>query len=272
MGIWNLVRKRVRAALLQSSMVGLVFGACLWASSSAKAAELRLGLKGTLTLQGLLGVEATEPSLAPWDESNVGLGGGGGIYAELHFNRLIALELDVLFQSNRLFFEKYQGSAYLEQAVVFQQLRIPLLFRLSGPIGKHVEFTGALGPEAIVGIGASPYSALYGVDRFAERYSADEQSGLALTAAFGFAFLTKHLHIPIELRFAYNLLGPYSYRDRVLRYANVYEVQAVENWQALLVLGFGFRIPPEQPPPPPRPVLQTVEVDDPFYYPPKPDN
>jgi hypothetical protein len=257
-------------------LVGIVAAAVLGRAAPAHAVELRLGAKAVLTLSGMIGVEASDVTLAPWDESSAGVGFGGGIYADLHFNKLIALELDVLFEGNRLFFQTTQGEVLLEQAVVYEQLRVPLLFKLVAHVSDHVEFTGALGPEILIGVGATPHSALYDprADDFNSFYTAATDTGFALTAAFGFGFLTKYLHIPIELRFAYNLLGAYSYNDRVERFGkDVYALQAAENFQASLVVGFGFRIPPEQPPPPPRPVAQqVVEVDDPFYYPPQQDD
>lgn len=245
--------------------------------SSAHALELRLGAKAAITLSGMIAVEPQpELSLAPWFDSNAGVGFGGGLYLDMHFTKLIALELDVLFEGNRIFFEaSEQGTAggqmrvvYLEQALVYEQLRIPLLFKLVAHLSQHVEFTGALGPEVLIGVGATPHSALYGVDRPIAIYNAQTAHGFALTAAFGFGFLTKYLHIPIELRFGYNLLGPYSYEDRVTRMSEAFVVKAIENFQFAALVGFGFRIPPEQPPKKPKPVKPVVEVDDPFYYPP----
>ncbi|HET6337325.1 MAG TPA: hypothetical protein VFG30_29075 [Polyangiales bacterium] len=244
-------------------------------ASSAAALELRLGLKGGLTLSGLISADPSDIDLAPWHDSAVGAGFGGGLYTELHFNRLIALELDVLIEGNRLFFESYSANtaaSYLEQAVVYEQLRLPLLFKLVAHLGKHVEFTGGLGPEFLFGLGATPHSLLYPLARSNVLYGADEQFGLALSAAFGLAFTTKYLHIPLEMRFGYNMLGAYSYRDRVEQYGNqIFVLNAVENFQFGFMIGFGFRIPPETPPKPPKPVLKTPEIDDPFYYPEPPE-
>jgi hypothetical protein len=244
-------------------------------ASSASALELRLGLKGGLTLSGMIGAEPADTDLAPWHDSAIGAGFGGGLYTELHFNRLIALELDMLVEGNRMFYETYSANAaasYLEQAVVYEQLRLPLLFKLTAHLGKHVEFTGALGPEFLFGLGATPHSALYPPARSNVYYGADEQFGLALSAAFGLGFTTKYLHIPLELRFGYNMLGAYSYRDRVKQYGDqIYVLQAVENFQFGVMVGFGFRIPPEEPPKPPKPVVKPPEIDDPFYYPEPPE-
>jgi hypothetical protein len=244
-------------------------------ASSASAIELRLGLKGGLTLSGMIGVEPADVDLAPWHDSAIGAGFGGGLYSELHFNRLIALELDVLVEGNRMFYDTYSADAsasYLEQAVVYEQLRLPLLFKLTAHLGKHVEFTGALGPEFLIGLGATPHSALYPPARTSDYYGADEQFGLALSTAFGLGITTKYLHIPIELRFGYNMLGAYSYRDRVQRIGDqIFVLQAVENFQFGIMVGFGFRIPPEEPPKPPKPVVKPPEIDDPFYYPEPPE-
>ena len=244
-------------------------------ASSAFALELRLGLKGGLTVSGMISVDPVQADLAPWQDSSVGAGFGGGLYTELHFNRLIALELDALIEGNRLFFESYSenvAASYLEQAVVYEQLRLPLLFKLVAHLGKHVEFTGALGPEFLFGLGATPHSALYPPQRTAIYYGANEQFGLAMSAAFGLGFTTKYLHIPLELRFGYNMLGAYSYRDRVHEYGpQIAVLEAVENFQFAVMIGFGFRIPPYEPPKPPKPVIKAPEIDDPFYYPEPPE-
>jgi hypothetical protein len=266
----------MRAELLIRTWCPLLIAVGLSLSASAASAlELRLGLKGGLTVSGMISVDPSELDLAPWHDSAVGAGGGGGLYAELHFNRLIALELDALIEGNRLFFEAYSANAaatYLEQAIVYEQLRLPLLFKLVAHLGKHVEFTGALGPEFLFGLGATPHSALYPPQRASVYYGADEQFGLAMSAAFGLGFTTKYLHIPLELRFGYNMLGAYSYRDRVHEYGNqIFVVEAVENFQFAVMIGFGFRIPPYEPPKPPKPEVKQPEIDDPFYYPEPPD-
>lgn len=251
----------------------LAFVGLCWCASTAQALELRLGLKGGLTLSGMLGVDPiVDPPLAPWHDSKIGAGGGGGLYTELHFNRLLALELDVLIEGNRLFYDIYADGSHLEQAVVYEQLRLPLFFKLTAHLGKHVEFFGALGPEVLFGLGATPHSRIEPLQRLDLLYGADEQFGLAMSAAFGFAFTTKYLHIPLEARFGYNMLGAYSYRDRVRTFGEqIYVLQAVENFQIGIMVGFGFRIPPEEPPKKPKPVVKPVEIDDPFYYPEPPE-
>jgi hypothetical protein len=258
--------------LIRSCSPLVVVVALAWPTSSVHAAELRLGLKGVLTLNGMIGVEPTDIPLSPWHDSSMGVGFGGGLYADVHFNKLLGMELDVLVEGNRLFFESQSGDVTLEQAVVYEQLRLPLLFKLIARLGKNAEFTGAFGPELLFGLGATPHSALYPPEAFTSFYGADEQFGLALSAAFGVGILTKYLHIPIELRFGYNMLGAYSYSDRVHSYGEqIHVLQAVENFQFALMVGFGFRIPPEEPPKPPKPKVVEPEVDDPFYYPDPPD-
>ena len=243
-----------------------------WHAPVAQAVELRLGAKGVLTVSGLVGVEPAGFDLAPWHDPKLGVGFGGGVYADLHLSRVIGLELDVLVEGNRLFWETYSGNEVLEQAVVYEQLRLPLMFKLIAHLSEHVEFTGALGPEFLFGLGSSPHTAIYPPRVLDQFYGADAQFGLALSAAFGFGFTTDHLHIPIELRFGYNMLGSYSYDDRVRRFGEqIFVVQAVENFQFGLLIGFGFRIPPYKKPKPPKPVVKPVEIDDPFYYPDPPD-
>lgn len=243
-------------------------------ASPASATELRLGLKGGLTLSGLISVDPSALDLAPWHDSSVGAGFGGGVYLELAFNKILGLELDGLVQGNRTFFlvNSRLSPSYLEQAVVYEQVRVPLLFKISGHPGQHVEIFGALGPEMLFGLAATPHSALFPPTRAAIYYGAKAQFGLAMSVAFGVAFTTKYLHIPLEARFGYNMLGPYSYRDRVDTYGNqIYVLNAIENFQIGFMVGFGFRIPPYEPPKPPKPVVKQPEIDDPFYYPELPE-
>ncbi|HKU38702.1 MAG TPA: outer membrane beta-barrel protein [Polyangiales bacterium] len=240
--------------------------------TSAHALELRLGVKGAVTLNGMISVEPTDVPLEPWHNASIGAGFGGGVYVDLHFTKIFAMQLDALIEGNRLFFDSYEGENYLEQAVVYEQLRLPLFFKLVARLGRNAEFTGALGPEFLFGLGATPHSALYPPQQFTNYYGADEQFGLALSAAFGVGILTQSLHIPIELRFGYNVLGAYSYTDRVHQFGSqIYVLQAQENFQFALTVGFGFRIPPEQPPKKPKPKVEAPAVDDPFYYPDLPD-
>ena len=242
-------------------------------AASAHALELRLGVKGVLTLSGMIGVEPTSLTLPPWYDSKPGVGFGGGVYLDMHFTKVLGMSIEGFIEGNRLFFESLAGETFLEQAVVYEQVRLPLLFRLTGRLGQHAEFTGALGPELLFGLGATPHSALFPAEAFNNFYGADEQFGFALTAALGVGILTKYLHIPIELRFGYNMLGSYSYRDRVRRFVGdqIYVLQAEENFQFAFMIGLGFRIPPETPPKPPKPKAPVIEVDDPFYYPDLPD-
>jgi hypothetical protein len=266
----------MRAELLIRTWCAFLIALGLWSSaSSASALELRLGLKGGLTVSGMIGVDPSAIELSPWHGGSVGAGFGGGLYTELHFNRLIALELDALVEGNRLFFESYSANvaaSYLEQAVVYEQLRLPLYFKLTAHPGKHVEIMGGIGPEFLFGLGATPHSALYPPQRASIYYGANEQFGIAMSALFGLGFTTKYLHIPLELRFGYNMLGAYSYRDRVRQYGSqIYVLEAVENFQFAVMIGFGFRIPPYEPPKPPKPVIKAPEIDDPFYYPEPPE-
>ena len=248
-------------------------------AAGAQALELRLGVKAVGTLSGMLGVEGSVDPLpepfraavgAPpaWHGEKLGAGFGGGVYADLHFNRLLGLELDAFVEGNRLFFETTSDTDVLEQAVVYEQLRVPVMFKLIGHISENVEFTGALGPELLFGLGATPHTRIYPPRRLDILFGADEQFGLALSTSLGFGFTTKHLHIPLELRFGYNLFGAYSYRDRVVNFGEqIHVLQAIENYQFALTIGFGFRIPPYKPPKPKKPVVKPVEIDDPFYYP-----
>lgn len=262
---------RAESWIPRGSLFLLVF-ALAGPAATAHALELRLGVKGALTFNGLLDVEASSLQLPPWHDASMGVGFGGGAYFDVHFTKLFGMELDALIEGNRLFFNTYDGTTSLEQAVVYEQLRLPLYFKLNPRLGRNAEFSFGIGPEFLFGLGATPHSALYPPAVFTNYYGADEQFGLAVSASIGIGILTQSLHIPIELRFGYNVLGAYSYSDRVHQYGRqIYVLQAQENFQFALVVGFGFRIPPEPPPKKVKPKKIEPEVDDPFYYPDLPD-
>jgi hypothetical protein len=242
---------------------------------AAADVDLRLGAKALLNLSGDIETGAPPAPYALWYNGAPGVGFGGGLYAELEFERIVSLELDLLFESNRIYFQgtvplpaAENAYALVDQHVTFGQLRIPLLAKLTPRLSKHVEFTFGVGPELILGLGRSA-STSYVAN--GTTYGAASVFGAAVALDLGFAFYTKRYHIPISLRFAYNVLSSSSYSDRVYasEFAKTYIVDAVESWQLGLVIGFGFLIPPEAdpPPPPPPPPPPKSDVDDPFFDP-----
>ena len=81
--------------------------AALWLQPHSARADidLRIGAKGLFVLSGLTDADGSETMDPPFFDASLGAGFGGGLYGELHASKLLGVELDLLLESNRLFFE-----------------------------------------------------------------------------------------------------------------------------------------------------------------------
>ncbi len=256
-------------------MSGALLVMCLMRGTAhAFDVDLRVGAKGAFTLSGLTGADMPTTPTSPWLQSRLGAGGGGGLYGELHLSKLLGVELDLLFESNRLFFSGSANKVSFRQEATFEQLRVPLLAKLFLQTSDSFELTAGIGPELALGMGAGAHTDLTAngttlADDNVLRalryfYRADEALGVAATLELGCAFYTLRYHIPIALRFAYNVLGKSAYTDRVKLdpALNTSTLQTIESYQISLVIGFGFLIPTRDPPP--APITRGPVPDDPF--------
>ncbi len=240
--------------------------ALLCASTRAPARadiDLRIGVKGALDLGGQLSASSPPTMTAPWLDSSMGLGGGAGLYGELHASKLLGVELDLLIESNRLFFKASQNDVDFKQRASFGQLRAPLLAKLFLQTSDSFELNAGLGPELIVGLGSSARNTVTdnrttladATAQIALDYFNRAKAGLGAAVALelGCSFYTLRFQIPIALRFAFNVLGKGAYDDRVKQDMMLHTgtLDAVESYQLALVVGFGFLIPPREPPPAP---------------------
>jgi hypothetical protein len=236
--------------------------------------DLRIGAKGMFTLSGLNDADSPPAIDAPFFDASLGAGFGGGLYGELHATKLLGVELDLLFESNRLFFQGNANGIAISQRATFGQFRVPLLAKLFLQAGDSFEFNVGLGPEAILGMGDSAKTRLIVNETtlsdgnvqqaFDYFFRADAQNGVAVMGEIGCSFYTLRFQIPIAFRFAYNVLGKTAYADRV-KLDEALQTQtfsAIETYQMAIVIGFGFLIPPREPPP--EPVKSGPKTDDPF--------
>lgn len=236
--------------------------------------SVRIGAKGKLTLSGQIAADAPPSETAPWYDSSPGFGGGGGLYGELHVGDLLGAELDLLFESNRVFFSSAESDVTFDQQASFEQFRLPLLVKLFLHPSDDFELSVGLGPELAVDMGSNAYFDLTRNDTplsdanveyvLGRLNSTDTALGLSAALEIGCAFYTQHFHIPIAFRFAYNVLGKSAYADRVTMAGREgARLDAIESYQLGLVLGFGFLVPPREPPPP-EPKRRAPAPDDPF--------
>jgi hypothetical protein len=259
------------------SCFALAAAAAAWlgaAPASAFDLDLRIGAKGIFSLANISDADEPPVPQAPWADGRIGAGGGGGLYGELHLSKLTGVELDLLFESNRLFFRGAQNMVAFDQRVSFEQMRVPLLGKLFAHVSDDVELSAALGPQLILGLGAHPETTLsrngttlspQNLQRaFDYFYQAEAGSSVALAGELGLSIYTQRFQIPIALRFAYNVLGKTAYADRVKQdpMLGTATWSALETYQLGIVVGFGFLIPPRQPPP--EPSKPARPADDPF--------
>ncbi len=263
--------RHLRSCFALTAAVAAWLGA---APASAFDLDLRLGAKGIFSLANISDADGPPSPQAPWANGRIGAGGGGGLYGELHVSKLVGIEADLLFESNRLFFRGAQNMVRFDQRASFEQLRVPLLAKLFAHLSDDVELSAALGPQFILGLGAHPETTLtsngttlsqQNLQRaFEYFYQAEAGGSVALAGELGVSFYTQRFQIPIALRFAYNILGKTAYADRVkqdpmLRTATF---SALETYQFGIVVGFGFLVPPRQPRP--EPDQPQRRADDPF--------
>jgi hypothetical protein len=266
---------RLLVALRCSLLTALAGVLLCSAPSSARAdIDLRIGAKGMFTLSGLSAPDMPPTPDAPWAGASLSAGFGGGLYGELHASKLLGVELDLLLESNRLFFHGSANDVEFDQRATFGQFRVPLLAKLFLQAGDSFEFNLGLGPELILGMGDSSkttvtrnqttLSAGNVQTAFDYFYRADSATGVAVAGEIGCSFYTLRFQIPIAFRFAYNVLGKTAYADRVKidEMLHTATFSAVETYQMVVLIGFGFLIPPREPPP--EPVKRGPATDDPF--------
>jgi len=184
-----------------------------------------LGLKGAFG-----GNYLTDPESAPswalvYEDGAGGIGGGGGLYAELRILRgHLGLELDVLFEGNKNWTGiEFSNIVDTDWITRFRTLRLPLL--LEGSLeGKTTRVSLGVGPEFVVGLSASTDIEVTDGAQYVEagvmeaqraNFVAEKQTDTFLCVGLGLAFKVWQLAITLDLRYAYNLTQPEKYLDRM---------------------------------------------------------
>ena len=200
--------------------------------------DLRVGAKGGVTgnLWGAPdGAPRTPGASAGWQKDLMYVGGGAGLLLEAHALQFLALEIDVLYQTNA-FLENING----DQAHIYtryNQVRLPLLVKGVLPLGA-TELSLGVGPEFTFGtkawldtdgmVNPSGFDAVSVNDTFVD-------------LDLGVTFRVWKLAIPLSLRTGFNLSQPKQWTKRFDTFsATRLVVKASETYQFSLLLGVAY--------------------------------
>jgi len=228
------------------NVLGLLTVLCLLGSAAhahANFYDLRVGAKG-----GVNGVAWGAPDNAPlgsaahWGDNQFLMGGGGGLFGDLRLFKFLGLELDLLFESNKLTFNYSVGAFSYDYDTKFLQFRAPIIAKLCLPLGP-LEMTLGFGPEFVKGMNADVTTSQAAVQPF---YGANPGSDTFLDFDWALNFRIGNLFIPVGLRFRLNVSQPSEYAERVALVptatpgVNSGTVDAIESYSFGLNVGLGW--------------------------------
>lgn len=172
-----------------------------------------------------------------------GYGVGGGLWLEARFVRFVALEVDLLYEQDRVWENDDFSGAKAKFTAVAHNLRIPVLVKGVLPL-PSVRIAFGLGPEFVVPLDTSGEES---PDWPNIHFTAKGKTSTMLTFGFSFVFsLPFNLVLPLDLRAAKNLTQPSAYDDRVAASLanNVFtaEMTYQNSWDFRLLLGLGYEL------------------------------
>lgn len=232
---------------------------CIPQSASADFLwELRVGVKGGFT--GSLYDEPEVPAYyevdSAWGDTQFYIGGGAGLFVEANFFGFVGLAVEFWYQNNSYKFglEYPNGTFEYDYITRFQQIRIPILVKLTVPMGV-AELNIGIGPEFVIGTKAHVEIDIKSSNPFVDEeasqktlesiYDAETVNATCLDLELGLNFKVWKLIIPVTFRAAFNLSQPEDWEDRVsyeLDQTTLVKakVKAVESYQFSLLIGVGY--------------------------------
>lgn len=222
------------------NVFGLLTLLCLLGSSAhahANFYDLRVGAKGSVN-----GVAWGAPDNAPagsashWGDNQFLMGGGGGLFGDFRLFKFLGLELDLLFESNKLTFNYSISGFSYDYDTKFMQFRAPILAKLCLPLGP-LDMTLGFGPEFVKGMNASVTTSDALVQPL---YAATPGSDTFVDFDWGLNIRLGNLVIPVGLRFRLNVTQPSAYAERVTFVGTQGTVDAIESYSFGLNLGLGW--------------------------------
>jgi hypothetical protein len=159
----------------------------------------------------------------PFGDMSGGYGVGGGLFFEARFIKYIGLELDLLFEGNRMWYDIELSSgpstAEFRFNLKYTAIRIPILVKGVFET-ESMRVSLGLGPEFVFTRGDRfeiEELSDWGADLTAleNQYETVSQNDVFLCVAVGFAFKVKMLSIPLNIRYSHNFSQPDGYQDRM---------------------------------------------------------
>jgi hypothetical protein len=162
-------------------------------------------------------------SAVPFHDTSGGYGIGGGVFFEARFIKYIGLELDLLFEGNRMWYDiEYNIAGILAELrynLGYTTIRMPILVKgvfetkvMRVSIGLGPEFVFTRGDDMDIeeltdhGADLGPLEA---------QYQTSPQNDTFLCVALGFAFKVWKLSIPLNIRYSHNMTQPDGWRQRL---------------------------------------------------------
>lgn len=251
--------------------VALIAIATVW-SSRADASwggvfDLEFGLKGMGGYN-----HWTKPDDGPYEllhqdvafsNDRGGYGAGGGLYVQMRFFKYLGLEIDFLFEDDRIWEHPLDGYDWQTTARRVN-LRLPILVQAVLPT-RTVRIAVGIGPEFVVPI--RTWAEQSAVDELPAsvrdyRFRSDSKTTTRLTFGLNIAIkLWRGITLPIDLRASYDPGQPDDWTGRVepppscanLRSAACardlydpaigYKLHQRNDWDFRLLLGLGFDFP-----------------------------
>ncbi|MBM4397181.1 MAG: hypothetical protein FJ087_16045 [Deltaproteobacteria bacterium] len=207
-----------------------------------KYVDLTVGAKGTAG-----GNVWTKPSSGPGADVGFakvrgGYGAGGGLYLDARFIKFIGLEMDFLFELDKVWEDITINSFPFTNTLEALNLRIPLLVKGVLPV-PMARLALVIGPEFVIPLSTSSSVDEPGNVIILDRYglSANDKVSTMLTMGFGVVIeLPLGIRLPIDLRASHNLTQPKDYYDRVSVVGKTYRVTYQNSWDFRLLLGLGY--------------------------------
>lgn len=241
---------------MKKTLIVAVFVAAILFPLAAHAGDLPIfqGSAGALFTVG--GDLWTKPKPAapegpgvaiPFNDTAGGVGVGGGMFFEARFIKYIGLEIGLLFEHNRQWFDidYNSGAAELRYLMRYTNVRLPILVK--GVIEtSRMRVSLGLGPEFVFSRGdKSDIEELQGnvtnLNDLRALFHTKQQNDVFLCVALGFAFKVWKLSIPFNIRYSHNFTQPKPYEKRIGDVlAGEYDLVASQSMDLRLMLGVAY--------------------------------
>ncbi|MBN2718992.1 MAG: PorT family protein [Deltaproteobacteria bacterium] len=255
--------------VLVCMVLSIVFGGTVALADTARAEPkvwVSAGIKGAIGGNRITEAEdkdiyvpdlGTEPAgdvLLPFMDGGGGTGGGGGVFGEVRILRQhLGLEMDVLFDANKTWYEVVApDSVQMNYILKYAFIRLPLLLKVNLKTGA-TRFGFCIGPEFRFGLWARTdvevtenEELVTGEELSAIRstMSIRKRNDVGLTWGVSLGFDASPMEITLDLRFSHALSWPEEYGKRVkIEIRNretLYAYQAGHSLDGRMLLGIAW--------------------------------